>query len=61
MKLEITGTSPEDWSDLAEAPNNPMMKQFLTIKTAFSRTTIFFRMGDFYDMFLVDAKKASFL
>lgn len=59
MNLEITGTSAEYWSDLAEALNTPMMKQFLTIKKDFPDTILFFRMGDFYEMFLEDAKIAS--
>ncbi|WP_078123634.1 DNA mismatch repair protein MutS [Leptospira alexanderi] len=59
MNLEITGTSAEYWSDLAEALNTPMMKQFLAIKKDFPDTILFFRMGDFYEMFLEDAKIAS--
>ncbi|EMY77645.1 DNA mismatch repair protein MutS [Leptospira weilii serovar Ranarum str. ICFT] len=59
MSLETTGTSAEYWSDLAEALNTPMMKQFLAIKKDFPDTILFFRMGDFYEMFLEDAKVAS--
>ncbi|EMJ95977.1 DNA mismatch repair protein MutS [Leptospira alstonii] len=59
MSLETTGTSAEYWSDLADALNTPMMKQFLAIKKDFPDTILFFRMGDFYEMFLEDAKVAS--
>ncbi|MGQ2872706.1 DNA mismatch repair protein MutS, partial [Leptospira santarosai] len=59
MSFETTGTSAEYWSDLADALNTPMMKQFLTIKKDFPDTILFFRMGDFYEMFLEDAKIAS--
>ncbi|EJO70784.1 DNA mismatch repair protein MutS [Leptospira kirschneri serovar Grippotyphosa str. RM52] len=59
MNLESTATSAEYWSDLADALNTPMMKQFLAIKKDFPDTILFFRMGDFYEMFLEDAKIAS--
>ncbi|XDD51818.1 DNA mismatch repair protein MutS [Leptospira sp. WS92.C1] len=59
MSFETTGTSAEYWSDLADALNTPMMKQFLAIKKDFPDTILFFRMGDFYEMFLEDAKIAS--
>jgi DNA mismatch repair protein MutS len=37
----------------------PMMRQYLEIKAAYSDTILFFRMGDFYEMFLDDALVAS--
>ena len=37
----------------------PMMRQYLTIKEKHPRDILFFRMGDFYEMFLDDAKEAS--
>ena len=37
----------------------PMMRQYLTIKAEFPHTLIFYRMGDFYELFFDDAKKAS--
>ncbi|MCX8093432.1 MAG: DNA mismatch repair protein MutS [Candidatus Goldbacteria bacterium] len=37
----------------------PMMKQYLDIKKKYSDTIIFFRLGDFYEMFNEDAKIAS--
>lgn len=37
----------------------PMLKQFLSIKGAYPDSILFFRMGDFYEMFLDDAKIAS--
>jgi DNA mismatch repair ATPase MutS len=36
-----------------------MLKQFLGIKKEYPDTILFFRMGDFYEMFFEDAKIAS--
>lgn len=37
----------------------PMMVQYLKIKAEFPNMLVFYRMGDFYEMFFDDAKKAS--
>jgi DNA mismatch repair protein MutS len=37
----------------------PMMRQYLDIKTQYPDTILFFRLGDFYEMFLDDAVKAA--
>ena len=37
----------------------PMIKQYLSIKKEYSDAILFYRMGDFYEMFFDDAKKAS--
>ena len=37
----------------------PMLKQFMGIKDAFPDAILFFRMGDFYEMFFEDAQVAS--
>ena len=39
--------------------DTPMMRQYLSIKQAFPDEILFFRMGDFYEMFLDDAIYAS--
>ncbi len=38
---------------------SPMMKQYLEIKEKYEDTIIFFRLGDFYEMFFEDAELAS--
>lgn len=38
---------------------SPMMQQYLEIKQAYPDTILFFRLGDFYEMFFDDAKTAS--
>ncbi len=41
------------------ASHTPMMRQYLTIKAEFPHILLFYRMGDFYELFFDDAKKAS--
>ena len=41
------------------ADQTPMMRQYLEIKSAYPDAILFFRMGDFYEMFLDDALVAS--
>ncbi|MDM8119740.1 DNA mismatch repair protein MutS [Succinatimonas hippei] len=37
----------------------PMMRQYLEIKQKYPETLVFYRLGDFYELFYDDAKKAS--
>ncbi len=46
--------SPADY-----AGHTPMMAQYLGIKAAFPDTLVFYRMGDFYELFFADAEKAA--
>jgi len=39
--------------------HTPMMQQYLRIKAAFPDTLVFYRMGDFYELFYDDAVKAN--
>ncbi|MEL7400052.1 MAG: DNA mismatch repair protein MutS, partial [Pseudomonadota bacterium] len=39
--------------------HTPMMQQYLRIKADFPDTILFYRMGDFYELFYDDAKKAA--
>lgn len=41
------------------AEQTPMMRQYLEIKSGYPDAVLFFRMGDFYEMFLEDALLAS--
>jgi len=43
-------------SDLSQ--HTPMMQQYLRIKAEFQHTLVFYRMGDFYELFFDDARKA---
>lgn len=46
--------------EIAEKPqHSPYMQQYLRIKAEHPTTLLFFRMGDFYELFFDDAEKAS--
>ena len=45
--------------DAAAVGPTPMMAQYLGIKADHPETLLFYRMGDFYELFLDDAKKAA--
>ena len=51
----------EDTTKTAEQPvkHTPMMEQYLRIKADHPNTLMFYRMGDFYEMFFDDARKAA--
>nr|WP_315495600.1 DNA mismatch repair protein MutS [uncultured Rhodoferax sp.] len=40
-------------------PHTPMMIQYLGLKAQYPGTLLFYRMGDFYEMFYADAEKAA--
>jgi len=44
---------------MTQSKITPMMKQYLAIKEHYNDFILFYRMGDFYEMFLEDAKTAS--
>ena len=46
--------SEEDFSN-----HTPMMRQFLKIKREYPTTLLFYRMGDFYELFFDDARQAA--
>lgn len=44
---------------LIESTHTPMMQQYLRIKAEYPYTLLFYRMGDFYELFYEDAHKAA--
>jgi len=52
-----TETDQEGFTTMAD--QTPMMRQYLEIKSGYPDAILFFRMGDFYEMFLDDALLAS--
>ena len=46
-------------NDLANASHTPLMRQYLNTKAAHPDVLLFFRMGDFYELFYDDARKAA--
>jgi DNA mismatch repair protein MutS len=48
-------------NDLATAQHTPMMQQYLRIKAQHPDALLFYRMGDFYELFYEDARRAAAL
>src|SRR5579864_940055 len=48
-------------NDLALTQHTPMMQQYLRIKSEYPDILLFYRMGDFYELFYEDAQKAAAL
>ena len=46
-------------SDADFSNHTPMMRQYLTIKRDYPTTLLFYRMGDFYELFFEDAKEGA--
>src|ERR1700709_2389820 len=61
MTIQQTIPVPPDAAPSAEAAARvtPMMEQFLEIKAANPGSLLFYRMGDFYELFFGDAEVAS--
>merc|ERR1711965_974642 len=55
VKPDWYGDVPMD----AKPLQTSMMKQFISIKSKVPDALLLFRMGDFYELFLEDAKKAA--
>ena len=49
----------EDTPTETGAGHTPMMRQYLRIKAEYPRTLLFYRMGDFYELFYEDAERAA--
>lgn len=47
------------YSDASISAQTPMMQQFLKLKKDHQNVLLFYRMGDFYELFFDDAKRAS--
>lgn len=61
MSAKTSKKHPDfDWLAAANAPDaTPMMAQFMTIKADHQDCLLFYRMGDFYELFFGDAEQAS--
>jgi DNA mismatch repair protein MutS len=46
---------------MSKSKHTPMMQQYLRIKSEYPDILLFYRMGDFYELFMDDAKKAAAL
>src|SRR5256885_7150652 len=61
MTIQQSIPAPPDAAQPAEAAARvtPMMEQYIEIKAANPGTLLFYRMGDFYELFFDDAEIAS--
>src|SRR3979490_2888001 len=61
MTIQQSIATPADHAPAAEMPARvtPMMEQYLEIKVANPGLLLFYRMGDFYELFFEDAEIAS--
>src|SRR6201990_2663532 len=61
IQKSIPAPAPSEPAATPEAPARvtPMMEQFLEIKAAHPALLLFYRMGDFYELFFEDAEIAS--
>ena len=55
MQKPVTGSGTPDIS----SNHTPMMQQYLRIKAEHPNSLVFYRMGDFYELFYDDARRAS--
>ncbi len=56
--MDNTATKPHS-SKADEAQHTPMMRQYLRIKAEHPERLLFYRMGDFYELFYDDARRAA--
>ena len=56
---KISQSAKVDKIDKEFAEHTPMMRQYLTIKSEYPDILVFYRMGDFYELFFADAEEAS--
>ena len=59
MLDDPTPAETADRTATAPADASPMMAQYLTIKAAHRDCLLFYRMGDFYELFFADAERAA--
>src|SRR6201993_2213138 len=53
------GNQTEAPGEAVNAAHTPMMQQYLRLKADHPGTLVFYRMGDFYELFFEDAEKAA--
>jgi DNA mismatch repair protein MutS len=49
----------ESTAETAQSAHTPMMRQYFGLKAQHPDMLLFYRMGDFYELFFEDAEKAS--
>src|SRR5690606_31401517 len=59
LKRPMSHTAAATEDDFLADGHTPMMAQYLSVKEQYPDCLLFYRMGDFYEMFFDDALKAS--
>src|SRR3569833_525619 len=59
MEKNSVASKEDSASRGALEKHTPMMQQYLRIKAEYPTTLVFYRMGDFYELFYDDAEKAA--
>lgn len=59
MAKNSTNSNSADMTNKGDPLNTPVMRQYLDLKKGYPDAILFFRMGDFYEMFMEDAEKAA--
>ncbi|QDI04260.1 DNA mismatch repair protein MutS [Xanthomonas cerealis pv. cerealis] len=57
--MQTADSKVKSSSDKATSEHTPLMKQFFAAKSEYPDLLLFFRMGDFYELFYDDARKAA--
>ncbi len=57
--MQTTDSTPKTSSPKSTAEHTPLMRQFFAAKSEYPDLLLFFRMGDFYELFYDDARKAA--
>jgi len=55
----MSGEAQNRFDEAELSAHTPMMAQYLRIKAQFPDTLVFYRMGDFYELFYEDARRAN--
>ncbi|MFW2405007.1 MAG: DNA mismatch repair protein MutS, partial [Gammaproteobacteria bacterium] len=59
MVTAVSASKPPSSSPAGHDGHTPMMQQYLRIKSEFPDMLVFYRMGDFYELFYEDARRAA--
>ena len=55
--MPVVPQNKENHTDPGIDKHTPMMQQYLRLKAGHPNTLLFYRMGDFYELFFEDAEK----
>src|SRR5262252_1310891 len=59
LKPQVPGHVQENHAQVLDSKHTPMMEQYLRIKAQYAQMLLFYRMGDFYELFYEDADRGA--